>query len=99
MHIERCLPACITLSMHIVVHIVAHIVVHSVMHIVDVAITGGAARAPQTPPLNLGSVAPPDPPMANAVLARQPQFSKFEYWSRDLDFPNLSLSKISRFWQ
>ena len=81
MYIERCLPACITLSMHIVVHIVAPLE----------EITWGGCPPPQTPPLNLGGRCPPRPPMANAVLARQPQFSKFEYWSSNLDFPNLSL--------
>ena len=48
----------------------------------------GGLLPPQTPPLNLGGRCPPRPPMANAVLARQPQFSKVEYWSGNLNFPN-----------
>ena len=82
MYVERCLPACITLSMHIVVHIVAHIVVHSVMNIVDVAITGGAARPPRPPRLTWGGVAPPDPPWLT------------QYWPGNLDFPKFSILKL-----
>ena len=96
MYVERCLPACITLSMHIVVHIVAHIVVHSAMHIKVQEITWGGCPPPQTPRLNLGGHCPPRPPMANAVLARQPQFSKFEYWSSNLNFliENLKIADL-----
>ena len=34
--------------------------------------------------------------MANAVLARQPQFSKFEYWSSNLNFliENLKIAEL-----
>ena len=86
MYIERCLPACITLSMHIVVHIVAPLE----------EITWGGCPPPQTPPLNLGGLRPPRPPMATAVLARQPQFSKVEYWSVKLNFPKFLDSAVKK---